>query len=410
MFAMTDYSTFTLPNGLRMIYQQVPSQVSYAGFTVNAGSRDEAAGEDGLAHFVEHLLFKGTSRRRSWHILNRMETVGGELNAYTTKEETVIYSVFLSEHLARAVELMSDLLLHSRFPAGEVEREVEVILDEINSYRDTPSELIYDDFENALFGGHALGHNILGDSDTLLSFTSADGLRFLHTHYTASNMVFFYRGALPFKRVVSTLQRYMSECGEAVSARHREAPGRGARFERRVSLDTHQAHVLVGSRSYDMYDRRRTALFLLNNLLGGPGMNSRLNIALREKTGCVYTVESSVVTYTDTGVFSVYFGTDPSKVDRCLALLSRELRRLREKPLSTLQLTTAKRQFMGQIAVGTENSENMALGMGKAFLHYGKYDSLSETFARIEAVSAGELCEVANEIFDESALSTLIYV
>lgn len=406
---MADYSTYMLPNGLQMIYQFVPSKVSYAGFTVHAGSRDEGEGEDGLAHFVEHLLFKGTGRRKSWHILNRMETVGGELNAYTTKEETVLYSVFLSEHLARAVELMSDLILHSRFPESEVEKEVEVILDEINSYRDTPSELIYDEFENYLFGHHPLGHNILGDRDTLLSFGPSHGLSFLSRYYRPSNMVFFYRGELPLSRVVATLARHRGEAGAGAPLSRRALPGRYEPFVRRVPLDTHQAHVLVGNRAYDMYDPRRTALFLLNNLLGGPGMNSRLNIALREKTGCVYTVESSVTTYTDTGVFAVYFGTDPSKVDRCLSLLSRELQRLREHPLTGLQLAMAKRQFMGQIAVGTENSENMALGMGKAFLYYGKYDSLEETFARIEAVSAEELREVANEIFDESALSTLIY-
>ena len=406
---MTDYSTYTLPNGLRMIYQFVPSKVSYAGFAVNTGSRDEEKGEEGLAHFVEHLLFKGTLRRKSWHILNRMENVGGELNAYTAKEETVIYSIFLSEHLSRAVDLMSDLILHSQFPEAEVERETEVILDEINSYRDTPSELIYDEFENFLFGRHALGHNILGDRDTLLSFKSGDGRRFMNRHYTPSGMVFFYRGELPFRRVVSVLSRYMGEASGGEVALRRTPPGEYEPFNRRVSLDTHQAHVLVGNRAYDMFDGRRTALFLLNNLLGGPGMNSRLNIALREKTGYVYTVESSVTTYTDTGVFAVYFGTDPSKVDRCLSLLHRELRRLRQAPLSGLQLSTAKRQFMGQIAVGTENSENMALGMGKAFLHYGKYDSLEEAFARIEAVSATELCDVANEIFDESALSSLIY-
>ncbi len=406
---MTDYSIHILPNGLRMIYQFVPSKVSYAGFAVNAGTRDEEKGEEGLAHFVEHLLFKGTLRRKSWHILNRMENVGGELNAYTAKEETVIYSVFLSEHFSRAVDLMSDLILHSQFPEAEVEREVEVILDEINSYRDTPSELIYDEFENFLFGRHALGHNILGDRDTLLSFKSGDGRRFMSRHYTPSGMVFFYRGELPFRRVVSVLSRYMGEASGGEIALRRNPPGEYEPFDRRVSLDTHQAHVLVGNRAYDMFDARRTALFLLNNLLGGPGMNSRLNIALREKTGYVYTVESSVTTYTDTGVFAVYFGTDPSKVDRCLSLLRRELRRLRQMPLSGLQLSTAKRQFMGQIAVGTENSENMALGMGKAFLHYGKYDSLEDTFARIEAVSAIELCDVANEIFDESALSSLIY-
>ncbi|MBQ8423488.1 MAG: insulinase family protein [Coprobacter sp.] len=408
---MSEYLTHILPGGLRIIYQQCRSSVSYAGFTVNVGTRDECAGEEGLAHFVEHLIFKGTARRKSWHILNRMENVGGELNAYTSKEETVVYSVFLSEHLSRAVELMCDLIRNSQFPEVEIEREREVILDEINSYKDTPSEQIYDEFENLLFSQHALGHNILGNRDMLLSFSSADGRRFLQKHYVPSRLVFFYRGAIPFRRVIATVTRYMGdmENGSATELM-REAPTGYNPFSRRVQLDTHQAHVLVGNRAYDMFDTRRPALFLLNNLLGGPGMNSRLNVALREKRGYVYTVESSVTNYTDTGVFAVYFGTDPAKVDTCLSVLNRELRRLRQSALSSMQLANAKRQFIGQMAIGSENNESMALGMGKSYMHYNRYDSLEDTFARINGVSAQDILAVANEIFDESALSTLIYI
>ena len=408
---MTDYLTHILPNGLRIIYQQTASAVSYAGFTVNAGTRDERAGEEGLAHFVEHLLFKGTQRRKSWHILNRMENVGGEINAYTAKEETVVYSVFLNEHLGRAVELMSDLICHSQFPENEIAKEVEVILDEINSYKDSPAEAIYDEFENLLFPAHALGHNILGEKDTLLAFSSADGRRFLQQHYTPSRVVFFFRGNVPFHRVISAVARYMGDVdGAAGVPLCREAPAACVPFCRRVELDTHQAHALVGGRACDMFDKRRPALFLLNNLLGGPGMNSRLNVALRERKGYVYTVESTVTNYTDTGVFAIYFGTDPAKVDACLSLLHKELRHLRQEALSSFQLANAKRQFIGQLAIGTENSESMALGMGKAFLHYGRYDSLAETMARIEAVTAADILAVANEFFDESALSTLVYV
>lgn len=408
---MSEYLTHILPGGLRIIYQQCRSSVSYAGFTVNVGTRDERAGEEGLAHFVEHLIFKGTARRKSWHILNRMENVGGELNAYTSKEETVVYSVFLSEHLSRAVELMCDLIRNSQFPEVEIEREREVILDEINSYKDTPSEQIYDEFENLLFSQHALGHNILGNRDMLLSFSSVDGRRFLQQHYVPSRLVFFYRGAIPFRRVIATVTRYMGDMENgAATELMREAPTGYSSFSRRVQLDTHQAHVLVGNRAYDMFDTRRPALFLLNNLLGGPGMNSRLNVALREKKGYVYTVESSVTNYTDTGVFAVYFGTDPTKVDTCLSVLNRELRRLRQSALSSMQLANAKRQFIGQMAIGSENNESMALGMGKSYMHYNRYDSLEDTFARINGVSAQDILAVANEIFDESALSTLIYI
>lgn len=408
---MSEYLTHILPGGLRIIYQQCRSSVSYAGFTVNVGTRDERAGEEGLAHFVEHLIFKGTARRKSWHILNRMENVGGELNAYTSKEETVVYSVFLSEHLSRAVELMCDLIRNSQFPEVEIEREREVILDEINSYKDTPSEQIYDEFENLLFSQHALGHNILGNRDMLLSFSSVDGRRFLQQHYVPSRLVFFYRGAIPFRRVIATVTRYMGDMENgAATELMREAPTGYSSFSRRVQLDTHQAHVLVGNRAYDMFDTRRPALFLLNNLLGGPGMNSRLNVALREKKGYVYTVESLVTNYTDTGVFAVYFGTDPTKVDTCLSVLNRELRRLRQSALSSMQLANAKRQFIGQMAIGSENNESMALGMGKSYMHYNRYDSLEDTFARINGVSAQDILAVANEIFDESALSTLIYI
>ena len=407
---MIDCQTYTLPNGLRIVYRQGTTAVSYAGFVVDAGTRDERKGEEGLAHFVEHLLFKGTERRRSWHILNRMENVGGELNAYTTKEETVVYSVFLNEHLSRAVELMADLIRHSQFPEPEIVREKEVILDEINSYKDTPAEAIYDEFEDLLFPSHALGHPILGNKKTLASFTSETGRRFLQQHYIPSRLVFFFLGAVPFHRVLSTLNRYMGDADDAAGVPLvRTAPAGFTPFTKTRCIDTHQAHALVGSRACHLFDERRFALFLLNNLLGGPGMNSRLNVALRERKGYVYTVESSVTNYTDTGVFAVYFGTDPSKTEACLEILHRELRRLRENALTVMQLANAKRQLVGQMAIGTESNETTALGMGKSFLRYGKYESLEESIARIGAVTASQLLEVANEIFDESALSTLIY-
>lgn len=407
---MAHYLFHTLSNGLRIIYQPTASSVSYCGFTVNAGTRDELSGEFGMAHFVEHLIFKGTERRKSWHILNRMENVGGELNAYTAKEETTVYAVFLEEHLSRAVELLCDLVLHSQFPAGEINKEVEVILDEINSYKDNPAELVYDEFENLLFSGHALGHNILGEPDELVRFASQDGRRFLKRQYTPSNMVFFFMGHTPFKRVVSLLENYIGGESAGEGGNRRSAPGEYIPFTERRVLNTFQTHALVGNRAYSMFDERRVPLFLLNNILGGPGMNSRLNIALREKTGCVYTVESSVTSYTDTGVFAIYFGTDPKKVDKCLTLMRKEFRRLRDTALTSSQLAAAKKQFIGQMGVGTENRESMALGLGKTFLHYNKYDSLEESFRRIEAITAADLLEVANEVLDEKTVSTLVFV
>ncbi|WP_455498053.1 M16 family metallopeptidase [Coprobacter sp.] len=407
---MAHYSFHTLSNGLRIVYKPTASTVSYCGFAVNAGTRDELSGEFGMAHFVEHLIFKGTEHRKAWHILNRMENVGGELNAYTAKEETTVYAVFLEKHLSRAVELLCDLVLHSQFPSGEIDREVEVILDEINSYKDNPAELVYDEFENLLFSGHALGHNILGDPAELVQFTSQDGRRFLKRQYTPSNMVFFFMGHTPFKRVISLLENYMGSEPAGKGGNLRSAPGEYIPFTERRVLKTFQTHALVGNRAYSMFDERRVPLFLLNNILGGPGMNSRLNIALREKTGCVYTVESSVTSYTDTGVFAVYFGTDPKKVDKCLTLMNKEFKRLRDTALTASQLAAAKKQFIGQMGVGTENRESMALGLGKTFLHYNKYDSLEESFQRIEAITATDLLQVANEILDEKAVSTLVFV
>lgn len=407
---MAHYLFHTLSNGLRIIYKPTTSSVSYCGFTVNAGTRDELSGEFGMAHFVEHLIFKGTGHRKAWHILNRMENVGGELNAYTAKEETTVYAVFLEEHLSRAVELLCDLVLHSQFPAGEIDREVEVILDEINSYKDNPAELVYDEFENLLFAGHALGHNILGEPDELIRFTSQDGRRFLKRQYTPSNMVFFFMGHTPFKRVISLLENYIGEEPAGEGGNRRSAPGEYVPFTERRILNTFQTHALVGNRTYSMFDERRVPLFLLNNILGGPGMNSRLNISLREKTGCVYTVESSVTSYTDTGVFAIYFGTDPKKVDKCLTLMHKEFKRLRDTSLTSSQLAAAKKQFIGQMGVGTENRESMALGLGKTFLHYNKYDSLEESFRRIEAITSSDLLEVANEVLDEKTVSTLVFV
>ena len=401
--------SLVLPNGLRIVHLPSSSPVSYCGFSVNAGTRDESVGEFGLAHFVEHMIFKGTARRRSMHILNRMEHVGGELNAYTAKEETLIYATFLEEHLGRAVELLSDLVLHSCFPLAEIEKEVDVILDEINSYRDNPSEAIYDDFENLLFDGHSLGHNILGVKSDLLRFDTASGCSFLHRYYRPGNMVFFSMGRASFKRIVTLVSKYFGAVPDRPDCNRRFAPADYRPFTRTEQLDTFQAHALIGNRACSIYDDRRTALYLLNNILGGPGMNSRLNISLREKTGYVYTVESLLTSYTDTGVFAVYFGTDHKNTDRCLRLVYKELKKCRDNKLTSLQLSRAKRQLMGQIGIGTDNRESLALGLGKTFLHRNRYDSMEEVYHRLEQVTASDILSVANEIFDEKTLSMLVY-
>jgi predicted Zn-dependent peptidase len=404
------YNTHTLANGIRIIHAPRPSAVAYCGFAIDAGTRDEEAGQQGMAHFVEHLLFKGTEKRRAWHILNRMEHVGGDLNAYTNKEETVVYSAFLVEHFPRAVELLSDIVFHSTFPQAEIDKEVEVIIDEIQSYEDSPAELIFDDFEELLFPDHPLGRNILGKPDVLRSFKSEDALRFTSRHYRPQNMIFFVQGDVDFKQVIRLVEKSSARLEENAFTMERKRPQVYVPQSLTLHRDTHQAHVMIGGRAYDAHNEKRTALYLLNNILGGPGMNSRLNVALRERSGLVYQVEANLTSYTDTGVFSIYFGTEHEDVDRCIRLVRKELKRLCDKPLTDAQLRAAKKQIIGQIGVARDNAESTALGMAKTFLHYGKVDDPKELFQRIETLSAKELWEVSNEMFAEDYLSTLIYI
>ena len=400
-----------LPNGLRIIHQPVASRVAYCGFAVDAGTRDEREDESGMAHFVEHLLFKGTRKRKAWHILNRMENVGGDLNAYTNKEETVVYCAFPAEHFARAFELLADIVFHSTFPQREVEKETGVILDEIQSYEDTPSELIFDDFEDLIFRGHPLGRNILGNPERLKAFRGEDAAAFTARLYRPDRMVFFVYGAVDFRRVARLAEWLLADVvrpsGPESDARCLPPPYVPAR--RTLHRDTHQSHVMIGGRGYDAHSSRRTALYLLNNLLGGPGMNSRLNVALRERRGLVYNVEANLTSYTDTGTFCIYFGCDPEDASTCLRLVRLELKRLRDRRLTAAQLAAAKKQLTGQLIVASDNNEANALGMAKTFLHYNRYESLSDVFRRIDALTPDLLLDVAGEMLDEDRLSVLVY-
>lgn len=404
-----DYIAHTLPNGLRMVHLPVNSPVSYCGFAVNAGTRDENEDEFGLAHFVEHMIFKGTEKRKAWHILNRMENVGGELNAYTTKEETFVYSIFMEEDFGRAFELLTDLVFHSQFPKQEIEKEVDVILDEINSYEDSPSELIFDEFENLLYKGHALGHNILGDEESLLRFDSESGRSFMRRFYAPENMVFFSMGRKDFKKILKSAESALSDISFPMAERIRKAPDPIEACVRQIHKDTHQAHVLIGGRAFSMHDKKRIPLFLLNNILGGPGMNNRLNVSLREKHGLVYNVESNITSYTDTGLASIYFGTDPKNREKAMRLVHKELARLRDVKLSATQLAAAKKQVIGQLGVSGDNREGLFLGLGKSYLHYNRYDTLPEVFAQIEKLTAEQILDVANEVFAPERLFSLIY-
>lgn len=402
-------NTFTLPNKLRIIHEDSPTDVIYCGYAINAATRDERPEEEGIAHFVEHMIFKGTSHRKAWHILGRMEAVGGDLNAFTQKEETTIYATCLKGDFSRAAELLTDITFHSTFPEKEMRKETDVIIEEIQSYEDSPSDLIFDEFENILFKGHPLGRNILGKPDQLRTYRPQDILDFTHRFYVPSNAIFFIKGHIPFDKVIKEIEK---NTRKVPSGTIRKTvlplpPYTPAFIERHK--DTHQAHVMLGCRSFAPEDNRRTGLYVLNNLLGGPGMNARLNVALRERRGLVYNVESNLTNYTDTGVFSIYFGCESKDINRCLRLVKQELQRLVRTPLTQRQLDAAKKQIKGEIGIACDNFENCALDMARSFLHYNKFESLGEVFTRIDALSSNDLQAIATELFNEENLSTLIY-
>ena len=455
------YNTYTLDNGLRIIHLPSDSQVVYCGYQINAGTRNEEPGEEGLAHFCEHVTFKGTEHRKAWHILNCLESVGGDLNAYTNKEGTVYYSAILKEHIARAVDLLSDIVFHSVYPQAEIDKEVEVICDEIESYNDSPAELIYDEFENILFKGSPLGHNILGTAEQVRAFKTEDALRFTRKLYRPDNAIFFAYGDIDFKKLVKLIQKALGECPkgrelacsadcksaetpteeriaeetptkeriteetptgetpteemEAGDANHKvqsskfNVQSKVAGQTIVMQKNTHQAHVMIGTHAYDVNDDRRMPLYLLNNMLGGPGMNAKLNLALREHNGLVYTVESTMVAYGDTGTWSIYFGCDEHDVKRCLRLVRKELDKFMQKPLSDAQLKAAKKQIKGQIGVACDNRENFALDFGKSFLHYGWEKNVDRLYEQVDEITAAQIQAVAQELFDKDRLTTLIF-
>jgi predicted Zn-dependent peptidase len=401
--------THTLPNGIRLIHHRIASPVGHCGLIINTGSRDEEANEHGMAHFIEHVIFKGTKKRKTWHILSRLDDVGGELNAYTSKEETAIYSSFLTQDFDRAVELLHDITFHSVFPEKEIIKEKEVIIDEINSYKDNPAELIIDDFEELVFEDGPMGHNILGTAESIKDFSREDILRFIADNYHTDQMVLCMVGNIDPGRFLKTANKYFGAETPNFRTRKRPAPPAYKPTELRKELDTFQSHISIGNIAYDLEDPRRLGLSLLNNLLGGPGMNSRLNMALREKNGIAYNIESIYSPYYGTGVFNIYFGTDSQNIDRSLRIARKELARLRNNQLGQMQLHKARRQLKGQITISSENKENLMLNIGKSFLLYNKVDSLADIYKKIDNLTAIDLLEIANEIFEEKQLSYLIY-
>ena len=411
---MTNYNTYTLRNGLRIIHLPSASRVIYCGYQIAAGTRHELPGEEGLAHFCEHMTFKGTERRNALQIINSLERLGGELNAFTNKEDTCFYAAIQREHASQAIGVLTDIVFHSQYPLHEMEKEVEVVCDEIESYNDSPSELIYDEFESIIFEGHPLGHNILGNADQLRRYTTEDLKKFARRNYLPEHAVFFAYGDVDFRKLCKRLDAEfepVETCEEEPPCSSGEAPMASPTPPQTIVRDmsTHQAHVMTGIRAYSIHHPLRIPLYLLNNVLGGPGMNARLNLSLRERHGLVYTVESSMASYSDTGLWSIYFGCDPQDVDKCLRLIRRELSRLIANPLSEAQLSAAKRQLKGQIAIACDNREQFALDFGRSFLHYGWEKDVAHLLADIDKVTVEDTERVTHELFDPERLTTLIY-
>lgn len=431
--------TYTFENGLRLIQIPSPTNVAYCGISIDAGTRDEEEGEEGMAHFCEHMMFKGTQQRKAWHIINRMEAVGGDLNAYTNKEETVVYAAFMKEHFGRATELIFDIVFHSTYPQHEIDKECEVIVDEIESYNDTPADLIFDRFEDLIYEGHDLGHDILGTAENVRRFKTEDALKFVKRLYRPEKMVFFVMGDLSFEQVKKTVSKILKgmkiqHVHEATNMQEHSASSTNLATQKSSTMPeetaseestapspklhpgtfteergTHQAHVMIGRAAYGSKDDKRIALYFLNNILGGPGMNSRLNIALRERKGLVYTVESTLTNYTDTSTWAIYFGCDEEDVEKCIKAVRRELDKLMNEPLSERQFQAALKQIKGQIGVACDNFENYTLDMAKAYLHYHKFEGMKDTIEHLQRITPQLLQEVAKDMFDAQGLTTLIF-
>lgn len=403
------YEYHTLNNGIKIILSHTPSRVTYSGVYINVGSRDERGNDEGMAHFIEHSLFKGTEHRRAYHIQNRIDGVGGELNAFTTKEETCVYASSLSEHLERCLELFSDILFHSTFPLDEIAREKDVVLEEINSYNDTPSELIYDQYEELAYEGHPLAHNILGSKRNVKRFTPESIRNFMRSNYTPSRMVITVSGNVKFDKLVRLCEKYFGHYENRPSAVDRSAKPEFRTFDRHINRRTHQAHLLIGCEAPDVYSNDKTTFSLLNNILGGPAMNSRLNVAIREHYGFCYNIESQYIPFSDTGLFYIYAGVDLDAQEKARKLIANELTRIADTPLSTAQLRAAQRQMIGQMAINDDFGMNEMQAIGKAYLCYDHVNTLEEMNADLMAVTADDLQRVAQERFNPDLFGTLIY-
>ena len=404
---MAEFHTYTLPNGIRGIHRQVRGNVAHCALVIGAGSRDELPGEFGLAHFAEHAFFKGTQRRKAYQVNCRLENLGGELNAFTTKEDTTIHATVLRSDFAKAAELIADVAFRSTFPEHELEREREVICDEINTYKDSPADLIYDTFEDMLFSGSELGHNILGRKQSVMRFDGESIRAFIGRTHTTDRMVFSSIGNMSPKAAEETARRYFAEKPASHAGSGRTVPCVNEPFDKSVVKHTHQTHCIDGFRACGFGDDRRLALSLLVNILGGPSANSRLNLTVREKYGLSYNIEANYTPYVDCGIVAVYFSSDHANAGRCNELVEAEIEHLCNVPLTARHLSMAKKQFIAQLAISMESNEGYMLGAGKSFLVHDKVDTMEEVYRKVNAVTAEELMRTASEIFTDK--SRLIY-
>lgn len=404
-----EFQYFELTNGIRVVYKNIPAYVSHLGLIINAGSRDENNDEQGIAHFIEHVIFKGTEKRKAFHILSYMENVGGEINAYTSKEETCIYATFLNEHLERASDLISDIFYNSTFPAKELEKEKDVVIDEINSYKDSPSEAILDDFEDLIFENHPLGKNILGTPKHVKSFDKDKIKRFIKANYLSNQIVISYIGNVEFKKFTKIITKYF-DCDVLQKGDLKRNPCISAVNKHVVKkMHLHQSHCVIGTAAYPHKHKLKNEMVLLNNIFGGPGLNSRLNLAIREKYGFCYTIESNYTSLFDTGLFSIYLGTDVDYLEKTKELVYKELEKIKNQKLGTLQLHRAKQQIKGQIAIASEHNSNDMLAIGKSYMIYNKVDSLEEMYNKVDIITSEGILEAANEIFDVKNFNSLTF-
>ena len=409
---MSETFYHNLPNGVQIVHRKTSSPVVYVGIMVGAGTRHEQANENGMAHYIEHCVFKGTEHYTARQIINHIEGIGGEINAYTTKEETTFYAATLSNHFRTTLHLLADMVMRPTFNKKETDKEVTVILDEIESYNDSPSELIYDDFENMVFEGSSLAMPILGTKKTLrrISKSPEIALNWMKTHYRPERMVLFVQGNVTTRQVISAAERELGEVPHISSlSSYSSLSSMPSATTRTYKRHTHQTHIMLGSHAYPIGHQKQLTMYLLNNILGGGSMSSRLYLSLREKYGLVYNIDSQAVPLSDTGYWNIYLACEPQHKDQCLELCHKELKQLRDTRLTSAQLQRALRQLEGQMAISAENQENNALAMAKQMLYHHHAPAWQEVFAKVKEISSEQLQDVANEVFAPERIYTLLY-